>query len=160
MISAILFFIAVLVALAGIVGCLLPVLPGPALSFVALLIVELAKNGEAFSTTFLVIMGAAAVLMTVLDYVVSMAGAKKYGASKFGLWGSVIGMLIGLVFFPPLGIFVGALLGAIAGEVVTGKKAKEALRVGWGVFIGNLTGIVLKLAYCLTALAVCIWGMF
>lgn len=160
MLTAILIFIGIICALVGLAGCLLPVIPGPAVSYLALLIVGLARDWEPFSLTFLLIMAVFAVLMTALDSFVALAGAKKYGAAKAGLWGSVIGMLIGLVFFPPLGIFIGALAGAVIGEIITGKKTREAFRVGWGVFIGNLTGIVLKMAYCLVVLFFCIKGIF
>ena len=91
-------------------------------------------------------MAAITIFVTVLDYIVPVAGARKYGASKLGVWGSVIGMIIGLVFFPPLGIFVGAFVGAVLGEFITGKKGSEALRAGWGVFVGTMVGIGLKMA--------------
>ena len=94
----------------------------------------------------------ALLLSLLLDYLVSLAGARKYGASRAGLWGSVIGMLIGMIFFPPLGIFLGALVGAVVTEVLVGKKTGEAMRVGWGIFVGNMVGIVVKFAYCLMVL--------
>ncbi len=147
-------------ALVGLAGCILPVIPGPLVSYLALLILSLAQNWEPFSTVFLLVMAVAAVGMTVLDYFVSLAGAKKYGATKFGLWGSVIGMLIGLFFFPPLGILIGALMGAMAGELMVGKDTMEALKVGWGVFVGNLVGTALKLGYCLLVLFFYIKGLF
>jgi uncharacterized protein YqgC (DUF456 family) len=87
------------------------------------------------------------ILLTILDYVVPVIGAKKYGASKLGLWGSIIGILIGLFFFPPLGMLIGAIVGALAGELIAGKEIKKALRAGWGVFVGNMLVIVLKLAF-------------
>ncbi len=159
-VTVFLFIIGILVALVGIAGCLLPVIPGPLVSYAALLIIGLAESWESFSLTFLLIMAAGAVLMTLLDYFVSVAGAGKYGASRAGLWGSVVGTLVGLIFFPPLGIFIGALLGAVAGEMFSGKNTRESLRVGWGVFVGNLVGIGLKFAYCLVVLFFCIKEIF
>ena len=84
---------------------------------------------------------------TVLDYVVPAAGARKYGASKFGTWGSILGLLIGLVAFPPLGMFIGGFIGAVIGELLAGRAGGKALRAGWGVFLGNLAGIGLKMAF-------------
>lgn len=131
----------------GLAGCILPVIPGPPFSFLALIILSWAKDWEPFSSTFLIIMAGLTILLTILDYVVPVRGAKKYGASKLGLWGSIIGMLIGLFFFPPLGILIGAIVGAFAGELIAGKEVKKALRAGWGVFVGNMLVIVLKLTF-------------
>lgn len=139
--------------LTGMVGCVLPVIPGPVVAFLSLVILDLARDWQAFSMTFLLVMGMIALLLSLLlDYLVSLAGARKYGASRAGLWGSVIGMLIGMIFFPPLGIFLGALVGAVVTEVLVGKKTGEAMRVGWGIFVGNMVGIVVKFAYCLMVL--------
>ena len=88
------------------------------------------------------------IFVTLLDYIVPAAGAKKYGASKLGVWGSIIGMVTGFFFFPPWGIVIGAFLGALAGEVLVGKEGKKALRAGWGVFVGTMVGVGLKLALC------------
>ncbi|MDY6792210.1 MAG: DUF456 domain-containing protein [Thermodesulfobacteriota bacterium] len=139
--------LGILCAIGGIVGCILPVIPGPALSFVSLIILSYAKNWQAFSTAFLVTMGVLTLLLSILDYAVPVFGAKKFGASKFGVWGSIIGMLVGFVFFPPLGIFIGAFFGALAGELFAGKDSKKALRAGWGSFIGNIAAIGIKLAF-------------
>jgi uncharacterized protein YqgC (DUF456 family) len=90
-------------------------------------------------------MAALTVVVTVLDYLVPAAGARKFGASRTGFWGAVAGMLLGLLAFPPFGLFIGAFLGAIAGELWVGKQTHDALRAGWGVFVGLLVGMVLKL---------------
>lgn len=153
MINIILIIIGLLTVLIGIAGCFLPVVPGPVVAYLSLILLSLARDWQAFSVTFLLVMGVIALLMSIiLDYVVSLAGARKYGATKAGLWGSVIGMIIGMIVFPPLGIFIGALAGAVIGEIVIGKKTGEAFRVGWGVFMGNFVGIILKFAYCLMIL--------
>jgi len=143
----VLIILGLLFALIGLIGCILPVIPGPPLSFFALIILSYAKNWEPFSTTFLIIMAGLAILATFLDYVVPAIGAKRYGASKLGVWGSIIGMLIGLFIFPPWGMLIGAIIGALAGELAGGKKGKKALRAGWGVFVGNIMGIGIKLAF-------------
>ncbi len=143
-----LIILGLLCALVGLVGCLLPIIPGPPLSFLALIILSFARNWEPFSTTFLIVMAGLTLLVTVLDYVVPFIGAKKYGASKLGVWCSMIGMLIGVFFFPPWGMLIGAFVGAIAGEVLSGKEGKRSLRAAWGVFLGNVLGVGLKLAFC------------
>ena len=75
-------------------------------------------------------------------------GAKKYGGSKSGVWCSVLGMVLGVFFFPPWGMLIGAFTGAIAGEWLAGKEGRESPQAAWGVFIGNVVGIGLKLAFC------------
>lgn len=138
--------LGLLCALIGLAGCILPVIPGPPLSFLALIILSFAKNWEPFSATFLIIMAALTILVTLLDYVVPVFGAKRYGASKLGVWCSVIGMFTGVFFFPPWGMLIGAFVGAMAGELLAGKEGKESLRAAWGVFVGNVVSIGLKLA--------------
>jgi hypothetical protein len=147
-------------ALIALAGCILPFIPGPSLSFLALITLSYAKNWEPFSSTFLIIMAGLTVLVTILDYIVPAAGAKKYGASKLGMWGSIIGMLIGLFFFPPWGMIIGAIVGVLAVELITGKEGKDALMAGWGVFVGNLIVIGIKLAFSGVILFFYVRGMF
>ena len=150
--TTVLIILGLLFALVGLVGCLFPIIPGPPLSYLSLIILSYAKDWHAFSANFLIIMAAATLVVTLLDYVVAAGGAKRYGASKFGVWGSVIGMVVGIIFFPPLGMFIGALAGALIGELFAGKSGDEALRAGWGVFVGTLLGIGIKIAFCGTVL--------
>jgi uncharacterized protein YqgC (DUF456 family) len=147
-------------ALTGIVGCLLPVIPGPILSFLALILLSIAKNWEPFSSTFLIVMACLTVLVSIVDYVVPLSGAKRYGASRYGLWGSTIGMFIGIFFVPPLGMIIGAFIGALVGELLSGKAGDSALRAGWGVLMGNVVALVTKLAFAGVALFFYIRGMF
>ena len=146
MLTVFLIILGLLISICGIVGCFLPIIPGPPLSFLALIILSIAKDWQVFDTSLLIVLAVVTVVVTVLDYVVPAVGAKKFGASSLGVWGSVLGMLIGLIFFPPLGMLVGAFVGAITGELLSGKEGQSALRAGWGVFFGTVVGIGLKLA--------------
>ena len=147
MISVPLIVIGAVLVVAGFVGCVLPVIPGPPLSFLGLILLWWAEGWEAetFGVTTVLVLGWLTVAVTVFDFVAPAWGAKRFGASKAGIWGSVVGMIVGLVFFPPLGMFVGAFAGAIAGELAAGKETGEAARGAWGVFIGTMAGILLKL---------------
>ena len=142
-----LIIIGLILAIAGMVGCILPVIPGPILSFSALILLSWTKNWQIFSQTFLIVMGVLTALLIMLDYVAPALGAKKYGASKRGMWGSAIGMVIGIFFIPPWGMIVGAFVGALAGELASGKSGRTALRAGWGILVGNVLGVGLKLAF-------------
>src|SRR6187402_403246 len=97
--------------LVGIAGCVLPLLPGPPLSFLALLVQQL-NSPNPFSTKFLLIWGGITLVVTLLDYLIPVYGTKKFGGSKYGVWGSIAGLLIGL-WFGPLGIIAGPFIGAL-----------------------------------------------
>jgi uncharacterized protein YqgC (DUF456 family) len=146
-----LVILGLIVALVGIIGCILPVIPGPPLSYASLLILSVAKKWEPFSTTFLIVMGVMMVAVMMVDYVFPAIGAKKYGASKAAIGFSIIGMIVGAFFIPPWGIFIGAFAGALVGELAFGKRGQErgirALQAGWGVFVGTMVGIAFKLLF-------------
>ncbi len=110
--------------------------------------------------TFLFVIALITILVSVLDYIVPVAGAKKFGASNTGIWFSVVGMLAGFFFFPPFGMIFGAFLGALTGELITGKRGKKALRAGWGVLLGNVAATGIKLAFTGTVLFFYIKEMF
>jgi uncharacterized protein YqgC (DUF456 family) len=129
----------------GLVGCVLPVIPGPPLSFIGLLLLHFSRYAE-FSFEFLLVMGAIAVIVTIMDYIVPVWGTKKFGGSKAGMWGAGIGLVLGLIFFPPLGIIIGPFAGAVIGEALTGKDAARSFRAGLGSLLGLMMGIGLKLA--------------
>jgi uncharacterized protein YqgC (DUF456 family) len=143
----VLIILGLLFSLIGVIGCIVPIIPGPPLSFFALIILSYARNWEPFSTLFLIIMAGLTIVVTLLDYVVPAIGAKRYGASTLGVWGSIIGMLFGLFIFPPWGMLIGAIAGALAGELLSGKRGKKVVRAGWGVLVGNILCIGLKLAF-------------
>ncbi len=134
------FFISgAILLMAGIVGCILPIIPGPPLAYLSLIVLQI-RDSSTFSVTLLVICGIITVLVTVLDYVVPVWGTKKFGGSKYGVWGSTIGLFIGL-FFAPFGlvsIIIGPFLGAIIGELIGGNIFKMALKSGIGSLIGFL----------------------
>jgi len=141
----VLIVLGCLAALFGLVFCVIPGIPGPPFSFLALILLQTAKKGDAFSPSFLLVMGIITILVTAVDYVFPALGAKKFGATRKGFWGAVIGMLLGMVLFPPLGIFIGAFVGAIGGELMGGKLTSDALRAGWGVFLGIMLGFLVKI---------------
>jgi uncharacterized protein YqgC (DUF456 family) len=131
--------------LLGIAGCVLPILPGPVLIFLGLLVLALLKDFfPPLTPTLMIVMAILTVVVTIGDYMIPLWGAKKYGTSKWGIWGSVAGMAIGL-FFSPFGMLLGAVIGAVAVEWLVQKKKGKALKAGWGVIVGSLLGAVLKL---------------
>ena len=131
----------------GILGCLLPLLPGPPLAFVALLIQQL-RTDEPFTSKFLWIWGIVTVVVTALDYIIPVYGTRKYGGSSYGVWGCTIGLIAG-IWMGPLGIIVAPFLGAFIGELLAKNNSENALKAAWGSFVGFLFGTLLKLIACL-----------
>ena len=131
----------------GILGCLLPLLPGPPLAFVALLIQQL-RTDQPFTPKFLWIWGIVTVVVTALDYIIPVYGTRKYGGSSYGVWGCTIGLIAG-IWMGPLGIIVGPFLGAFIGELLARNNSENALKAAWGSFVGFLFGTLLKLIACL-----------
>ncbi len=130
--------------LAGIVGCVLPMLPGPPLSFAGLLLLHITGRHQ-FSGGFLLTWSLVTLAITLLDYWIPVWGAKKFGAGRPGILGSVIGLLVGLIFFPPFGIVIGPFAGAVLGELFSGKTSGRALKAGFGSFAGVFSSTILKL---------------
>lgn len=150
----VLVVIASLILLLGIVGCLLPVLPGPPLSFIAILILHFTRFAD-FSGRALFFFAALALIVQALDYVVPVWGTKKYGGSKYGTWGSIIGLIAGIIVLPALGIVLGPFgllgilggpfVGAFIGERMNKQDNDRAMRAAFGSFIGFLAGTMMKL---------------
>ena len=128
----------------GIIGAFLPILPGPITGWVGLLILHFTEAVPQ-DWTFLGITLFIAVLIYVLDYIIPALGTKKFGGSKYGMYGTTIGLLIGLIFFPPFGIIIGPFVGAFLGELMfDSKDSSRALKAAFGSFIGFLFSTGLK----------------
>lgn len=140
----ILLILGILLMVLGIIGCLVPVLPGPPFSFLGLILLHLSRFGN-FTNPTLIILGIIAVVVTVLDYIVPVWGTKRFGGSKYGTRGATVGLIIGL-FLGPMGIIIGPLLGAFVGEMIFKDDMRYALKASFGSLLGFLTGIGLKLA--------------
>ena len=137
--------VAGLLILSGIVGSVVPVLPGPPLGFMGILVLHFTAYAD-FSTTFLIVFGIIAMAITVVDYLVPAWGTKKFGGTKYGRNGAMVGIIAGLFFFPPLGIILGPFVGAFVGELIhDSADTSKALKSGLGSFVGFLLGTGLKL---------------
>ena len=131
--------------LVGILGSFLPVLPGPPVSWVGLLLLHL-TDAVPQNWTFLGITFAVAIIVVALDYLIPAMGTKKFGGSRAGMIGTTIGLIVSLVF-PLLGFFgiiIWPFVGALVGELINKADQKTALRAAFGSFMGFLTGTFLK----------------
>lgn len=155
---------AVGLGIVGILGCILPVIPGPPLSYTGLLILYLWANhplpggvDNEITGRFMIVWLVITVVVSILDYLVPAFFTKLTGGSREAVRGSVAGMLVGVVFFPPFGILAGAFLGALLGEIIFNRKNIGAsLLSASGAFLGFIFGTGLKL----TASGVMLYYMF
>jgi len=139
-----LLIIGFILVITGIIGSILPVLPGPILGWFGLLLLYLTKivpiNYTLLSITLVV-----SIVVLALDYIIPSIGTKKFGGTKFGVIGTTIGLVLGLFFLPPIGLIVGPFVGAFVGEMIyDSKNPNKALKASYGSFIGFLTGTLLK----------------
>lgn len=137
--------IGVFTLILGFIGCFLPVLPGPPLAYISLLFLQLGPQ-KPFTTQFLLLAGAIVLLVTILDYLVPAWGTKKWGGSRYGMAGAIIGVIVGIFVLPPFGFFVFPLLGAMVGEMLGGSNTQRAFRSAIGTMIGLLLGTAIKLS--------------
>ena len=134
--------LAILLCIVGIVGSVMPGLPGPPLNYIAMLLIQ--WQLKSFETSTLIIFGILTAIILVVDYVLPIWFAKKFGATKQGIWGSIIGMIAGMIF-TPVGMILGMLAGAVIGDMIAGRNSKEATQSGIATFFGTLFTIGIKL---------------
>lgn len=127
----------------GILGSVLPFLPGPPISYAGILLLHFSSYVQ-YSLRFLIFFAALTAFVAVLDYVIPVWGTKHFGGTKYGTWGAALGVMVGL-FIGPAGLVLGPFLGAFIGEIVAGRKLNDAFRAGFGSFIGFITGTLMKL---------------
>jgi uncharacterized protein YqgC (DUF456 family) len=143
--------------LVGIAGSILPGLPGPPLGFLGLLLMHWTRFAD-YPASTLAVLGILVVVTVILDYVVPIWGTKKFGGTRAGVRGSTIGLIVGVILLPMLGIVLGPFgligilggpfIGAWIGERSSGQSSDKALRSALGSFLGFVAGTMMKLAVC------------
>ncbi len=143
--DVLLLVLGFILMLIGILGSFLPVLPGPPISWVGLLLLYLTKAVPQDWWLLGITLGVA-LIVVALDYIIPAVGTKKFGGSKAGMIGTTVGLLVAL-FFPilgPLGIIIWPFIGALIGELLNKTDKKTATKAAFGSFLGFLTGTFLK----------------
>lgn len=140
----ILILIGTILIIAGILGCVAPVLPGAPLNYLAIILLQFTSKTD-FSTQFLVVWGIVVIIVQILDYYIPVWGTKKLGGGTYGAWGAGIGVIAGMFVFPPWGIIFMPLVCAVIGELLDNKEFSVALKAGFGAFMGFLAGTLMKL---------------
>ena len=131
----------------GTIGCFLPVLPGPPIAYAALFLALARGDHSSPGVATLVVAGVVTAAVLVLDWIVPALGAKKFDCSRVGMFGCFVGTVVGL-FFLPFGVVAGPFLGALAGELLSGKPFGRSLRGAFGALLGYVCGVALKVACC------------
>jgi hypothetical protein len=142
--------LAIVLGIVGIIGSVAPGLPGPPLSWLGMLALYIwgggtNGSGDPLSTQFLLLWLAIVVMISILDYFVPAYFTKLTGGTKWGGWGAIAGLFIGLIY-PPVGMILGSVLGAFAAELLfAGKDPGTSVKAAFGAFLGFIFGTGLKL---------------
>lgn len=139
-----LYVLAALLIVGGLVGAVLPVLPGIPMIFGGIWLVAAVDSYRHLGLWWLLIIGALGTLGVIVDFVAGTLGAKRVGASQRALWGAAVGTLLGMFFGIP-GLLFGPFLGALAGELASGTSVLRSAHVGIGTWLGLLFGTLVKL---------------
>ena len=145
----VLIILAFLLVAGGIIFAVLPPLPGPLISYMGLIVAHYSAPENAFSSSTLIIWAIIVILIMVADYTLPIMATKKFGGTKAGIWGGIIGTIVGAFLPIPFGIILGALFGAIIGDLIGGNRIKEAIKSGFGSFLGFLLATTLKVIICI-----------
>jgi len=138
--------LGIILIIVGVAGSLLPLLPGPPIAYAGMLI-QLFREPDPFTSGFLWIWAGIVVVSLVLDFMIPIGGTKKFGGTKYGVWGCTLGFLLAF-WMGPWGVIIGPFLGAFAGEMIGGQNSKNSLKAALGSFVGFLLGSFLKLVIC------------
>jgi uncharacterized protein len=142
--------LGIILCIVAILGSILPLIPGPPIAYVGLLIQQF-RDPNPFTTKFLLIWAGIIVVILVLDYIIPIWGTKRFGGTKYGMWGCMIGF-IAAFWMGPLGVIIGPFIGAFLGEVIGGQNAHKSFKAAVGSFVGFLLGSFLKLVACFAIL--------
>ena len=139
------WILTVSLLLGGFAGCFLPMLPGTPLILAGAISYEwlLAKSGHELGWGTLVGLSAIMVVSHIVDFIAAIVGANRFGASKMGIWGGVLGLFVGMFFSLP-GLLLGPVLGVFLGELASGKEPHPAFRAAWGTIVGNAAGVAFR----------------
>ncbi len=152
--------VTLLIMAVGLVGTVLPVIPGVLLIYAGYLLYGFATGWQAYGLPAIVGWSVVTGLVLLMDIYAGAIGAKRYGASRSGTWGSLVGGLIGALAAGFPGLILGPFVGAAAGELLRGRTYREAFRSGWGTLIGFMVGSVVRIAIGAIMICTFIWWVF
>jgi uncharacterized protein len=151
--------LAFVLMLVGLLGIVLPFLPGVPLAWLGLLAFAWGTGFEHISLKITLIFLGISALSMILDFFIPLLAGKKYQASKKGMLGAGIGMILGIFTANPFGFLIFALLGAFLGELLGGKEARAAYKSTWGFFLGFVLGGIVKIVVVLAMIGTVIFSL-
>lgn len=144
-----LIILAIIMMVGGLIGCVLPALPGPPLVYVGILFAEWSGYAD-FSVTALVAWGIATIAVSVIDFMLTPWMTKRFGGSRAANRGSIIGLIVGMFLPFPVGILFGPFVGALVGELIFNRaKTGVAMKAALGAFLSFFVGTGIKLMVCI-----------
>jgi hypothetical protein len=156
----IILIISLLIMLGGLSGIVIPIVPSTPLILMGIVIYAACDGFESISRLLLLLLGVLTIVSVVLDYFGGIIGAKKFGATKWGIIGSIFGCIGGFITGGIVGIIIGPFLGAVLLELVFGKDLRGAFKSGVGTLVGFIGGAVVKLAIGVIMIGIFIWKVF
>ncbi|MFA6272027.1 MAG: DUF456 domain-containing protein [Patescibacteria group bacterium] len=152
--------VAILFFAVGLVGIVFPLLPGIPLIWLGALIYAFFTDFREVGWLVMTVFTVLTIFSFVIDYLANIYGAKKFGAGRWGIAGSILGMMIGIITGGLVGLIVGPIIGATIGELISGKDHRRALKAGLGTFIGFLSGTLIKFIIGLLMIGLFFWQLF
>jgi uncharacterized protein len=149
--------ITLLIMILGFFGTVLPVIPGIVLIYAGYLLYGFATHWQAYGVGVLIAWGIVTCLVLFLDFYAGVIGARRFGASRFGTWGSLIGGVAGAIAAGFPGLIVGPFAGAVVGELMAGRSRLQALRSAWGSVVGFLAGSLIRIAVGVVMIGTFLW---
>jgi uncharacterized protein len=146
--NILLFIFSLFLILAGLAGVILPILPGAVfLSWLGYFLFAFFTGFQKISLNFTLVFLGIAIIVSILDFITPLLGAKKYRASKYGMVGAFLGSVFGILIFSVPGIIIGPLIGAVVGELMARKKPEDVAKTALGTFAGFLAGTLIKIIF-------------
>ena len=149
--------VTVIIMTGGLAGTILPLLPGIPLIYAAFIFYGFLSGWEAYGAGAVIGWGTVTAFTVIVDFYAGSLGARRFGSSRIGIWGAFLGGVLGTIFFGFPGLIGGPFLGALAGELVTGKPVREAFRAAWGTLVGLFGSSLFKVAVGFAMIGSYLW---
>jgi len=160
MVTIALIIVCSVLMVVGLLGVVLPILPGIPLAWLGLFIYAIGTSFERISIATVIVFSILTVLALLLDFLAPMLGAKKYRASKLGVIGAFLGFTVGIFVLGFWGIILGPFIGALLGELIAGRRPRQALGSAFGTFLGFVAGTLFKIIVILVMAGFFIASLF
>lgn len=144
----------IILMLIGIMGTIVPLLPGVPLVFISICAYGWYEGFNIITPKLIVLFAALTILSMFVTYLAATLGVKHFGSSKYGIWGALLGTIIGVIILPPIGILIGPWVGAFIGEYIYLQDVNKSIKAGLGAVVGLISGLAFELAI---ALVMAIW---